>query len=327
MVNLLPYTEVYGGRLKDKAALLASSSGGAFVALSDVFLRNGDAIACSTYNFETQQQEFRIITDVLGRNQARGSKYMQSIPGDIFKEAELWLIHHPEKKLFFIGMGCQVAGFQKYAEMKGFLERVIVVDIICYGLPSPQIWREYAESLTKSKGRISALNFKDKRNGWKKPTAFAVIDNEEYSLREYVKVFYNRKELRLSCHKCPYTTTERYTDITIGDFWHIEDKIPNQYDKMGTSLFLVHTEKGKKLFEAAKPSLHWFESNTSDCWQTHLEKPTSMAAGREKFWEDYYTHGIDFVIQKYGNERFMDKVKRKARETLKFFGGGVTKLV
>ena len=36
-------TKVYAGRLKDRASLLRSSSGGAFVALSDCFLDNGDA--------------------------------------------------------------------------------------------------------------------------------------------------------------------------------------------------------------------------------------------------------------------------------------------
>ena len=40
MVDLID-TIVYAGRLKDKSALLSSSSGGAFTALSDFFLENG----------------------------------------------------------------------------------------------------------------------------------------------------------------------------------------------------------------------------------------------------------------------------------------------
>lgn len=324
MVKLLSETKVYGGRLLERTELLASSSGGAFTALSDVFLRNGDAIVCSTYNFETHRQEFRLIEDRESRDKARGSKYLQSIPGEIFKEVEVWIVNHPDKKLLFVGMGCQSAGFQKYAEWKGFRDRVTVVDIICHGSPSPQIWREYAESLKRSSGKMSFLTFKDKRDGWKKPTSIAVIDGKEYLLQKYVKVFYSRKEMRLSCHKCPYTTTERYTDITIGDFWHIEDRIPERYDEMGTSLFLIHTERGKELFENAKSSLYWFESSITDCWQLNLEKPTSIGEGREKFWKDYYAYGIKFIIKKYGNERFMDKVKRKVKKTLKSVRGGGT---
>ena len=131
---ILPETKVYGGRLKDRAELLASSSGGAFTALSDVALASGDAIVCSSYNFDTHQQEYKIITTLEDRNAARGSKYVQSIPGDVFRSAEEWLKRNPEKELFFFGMGCQAAGFQSYAEMKGLRDRVIVVDIIMFGL-------------------------------------------------------------------------------------------------------------------------------------------------------------------------------------------------
>ena len=60
----------------------------------------------------------------------------------------------------------------------------------------------------------------------------------------YVKVFYNRCALRPSCYECPYATTERKTDITIGDFWHIEETIPDFYNPNGNSLFLIHTNRG-----------------------------------------------------------------------------------
>lgn len=315
---LLPETKVYGGRLKNRAELLASSSGGAFTALSDVALAAGDAIACSSYNFNTHQQEFKLITSVKERNAARGSKYVQSIPGDVFRDAEEWLKRHPQRMVYFFGMGCQAAGFQSYAEVKGFRNRVTVVDIICHGSPSPQIWREYAEGL----GKLESLTFKDKRNGWKRPTAVAVINGTEESLKRYVKIFYNRKDLRLSCHKCPYTTTERMTDITIGDFWHIEDKIPEQYTEDGTSLFIIHTDNGMRLFEEAKKSLDWFETNTTDCWQLNLEKPTEMPKGRDRFWRDYYAHGINYIIDKYGSDSVMTKIIRNVELIMEMIRGG-----
>ena len=58
------------------------------------------------------------------------------------------------------------------------------------------------------------------------------------------KVFYNRCALRPSCYECLYATTERKTDLTIGDFWHIEETIPDFYDPNGNSLFLIHTNRG-----------------------------------------------------------------------------------
>ena len=49
-------TQVYAGRTKDREVLKHCSSGGAFTALSDVFLKNGDAVLCSGYNYNSHHQ-------------------------------------------------------------------------------------------------------------------------------------------------------------------------------------------------------------------------------------------------------------------------------
>ena len=255
-------TKVYAGRLKDRASLLRSSSGGAFVALSDCFLDNGDAVVCAVYNYEDHATEFQLIENREERDKAIDSKYMQSKPGKIYKTTEDWLINHPEKRLLFVGMGCQADGFRKFAEMKGFREQVWIVDIICHGSPSPRLWKEYAESAEKKYGKITYLTFKDKRNGWKAPTAYVTAGGQEHLIKDYVKVFYNQCALRPSCYECPYATTERKTDMTIGDFWHIEETIPDFYDEKGNSIFLIHTDRGEQLFETVKVKLEYRLSDT-----------------------------------------------------------------
>lgn len=117
MVDLID-TIVYAGRLKDKSALMSSSSGGAFTALSDFFLKNGNAVVAAIYNYENHTAEFQMIFDKVQRDKAKGSKYMQSKPGDIYREAYRWLMENPEKELLFIGMGCQADGFRKFSEIK-----------------------------------------------------------------------------------------------------------------------------------------------------------------------------------------------------------------
>lgn len=317
-------TVVYAGRVKDKSVLMRSSSGGAFTAVSDYFLSNGDAIVCAVYNYDTHDAEFQLITTEAERDAARGSRYMQSKPGNAFKDALRWLKANPDKNLLFVGMGCQAEGFRKFAEVADIRDRVWVVDIICHGSPSPKIWREYAVSLErKNGGRISKLSFKDKRNGWKRPIAMVDINGREVQLSDYVRVFYNRCALRPSCHECPFATTERKTDITIGDFWHIEDKMPDFYDENGNSLFLIHTDRGVELFDKIKDGLEYRESNTIDCWQANLEKPTPVSEKRVEFWRDYQRKGIDYIMKKYGTVSFQTKVKRKIIKLLT--GGGTAK--
>lgn len=311
-------TKVYAGRLKDRASLLRSSSGGAFVALSDCFLDNGDAVVCAVYNYEDHATEFQLIENREERDKAIGSKYMQSKPGKIYKTAEDWLINHPEKRLLFVGMGCQSDGFRKFSEIKEIRDRVYIVDIICHGSPSPKLWREYAESIQKKDGKITYLTFKDKRNGWKLPTAYVKVNGAEKPIKDYVKVFYDRCALRPSCYECPYATIVRKTDMTIGDFWHIEETLPDFYDPNGNSLFLIHTNRGEALFEKIRDDLDCRLSNTTQCWQVNLEAPTKKSEQREEFWNDYQKKGIDFVMKKYGTVPMKTKIKNKL---LKIMGG------
>ncbi len=318
-MNLID-TIVYAGRLKDKSALMSSSSGGAFTALSDAFLKSGDAVVAAVYNYENHTVEFQMILDEKQRERAKGSKYMQSKPGDIYQEAYHWLMDNPKKELLFVGMGCQSDGFRKFSEIKGIRDRVYIVDIICHGSPSPKLWREYAESIQKKDGRITYLTFKDKRNGWKSPTAYVKVNGAERPLKDYVKVFYNRCALRPSCYECPYATTERKTDMTIGDFWHIEETIPDFYDPNGNSLFLIHTGRGEELFEKIRDNMDYRLSNTAQCWQANLEAPTQKSEQRDVFWNDYQKKGIDFVIKKYGTVPMKTKVKNKLFKILR---GGV----
>lgn len=304
-------TKVYAGRSRNKEDLLRSSSGGAFVVLSDTFLNNGDAVVCAVYNYQTHTTEFQLVQSKEERDKAIGSKYMQSKLGQSFKIAEEWLKMNPGKGLLYVGMGCQADGFRKFAEIKGIRDRVWVVDIICHGSPSPRIWREYAKSLEDKNGKITYLTFKDKRNGWKSPTAFVVVNGQEILIKDYVKVFYNRCALRPSCYECPYATTERKTDITIGDFWHIEKTISDFYDSNGNSLFLIHTDRGEELFDILKENLEYRISDTKQCWQANLEAPTKRSEQRDIFWNDYQRKGVDFIMKKYGTTPLKTKIKNK----------------
>ncbi|MCC8094200.1 MAG: Coenzyme F420 hydrogenase/dehydrogenase, beta subunit C-terminal domain [Tannerellaceae bacterium] len=320
MSNLIK-TTVYAARVKDRELLERSSSGGAFTAISDYFLENGNAVVCAIYNYDSNRTEFCLVTDKKARDQALGSKYMQSNPSIIYKAALQWLKDTPERKLLFVGMGCQADGFRKFAETMRIRDRVIVVDIICHGSPSPKLWKQYADVLErKHGGKIEYLTFKDKRNGWNHPTAMAEINGEEFNLNDYVKIFYNQCALRPSCYECPYSTTERKTDITIGDFWHIEKTIPDFYDPQGTSSFLIHTERGLKVFNIIKAKLDYRSSNIEECWQVNLERPTEKSPMRERFWLDYRTKGIEFIMKKYGTDSVQKKVKKKLKHI--FRGGG-----
>lgn len=309
---------MYAARLKDSDLLYQSSSGGVFTALSNYFFRNGDAVVCSIYNLESKQTEYRLLTCSKEQELARGSKYMQSIPGDIFSKSAEWLFLNEGKTILFIGTGCQTAGFLRYAEIRGFRDRVYGVDIICHGSPSPMIWRDYAEQLEKKNNDlIQSLTFKDKRNGWNSPTACVRIGDKEIRIDSYVDLFYSGCILRPACYKCPYATVNRDTDITIGDYWGIEKVLPDFYSHNGNSLILIHTEKGKQLFEKAKMDLIYRESSIKDCLQPNLIAPTPISVERSRFWENYHKHGLNYASDELFKPRFISRVRGKIEHVYK----------
>lgn len=312
--------KVYAARVKDRQVLSESSSGGMFVALSDQILHAGGAVVCAVYDYQNYNTKYTLIETTDHRNSALGSKYMQSFPGEVFDEAVEWLSANPNKKILFVGMGCQAAGFKNYVTMKGMLDRVYIVDIICHGSPSPMLWKEYAKLIEKKYGgRITYLTFKDKRKGWKQPTAYALINGNEVDISDYVRLFYSRVALRPSCHVCPYACIERQTDLTIGDYWGIDTVIPDFYDPEGNSLVIVHNDRGLKLFEMIKDSIEYRASNATDCLQPNLERPTPVSEFREKFWLEYHEQGMKYIMKKYYTISIQSKIKNKL---FKIFGGG-----
>ena len=44
----------------------------------------------------------------------------------------------------------------------------------------------------------------------------------------------------------------RQSDITLGDFWGVEDKCPEMSDGNGTSLLLIHSERGRLALNGVK---------------------------------------------------------------------------
>lgn len=305
------HNSFYACRIKDEKELMESSSGGMFTALSGYLLENGGAVVCSLYNYKNNSVEYRLIESKECIGKARGSKYIQSKMGNIYDVCYKWLIDNPGKKIIFFGVGCQAAAFESYMTMKEMIDDVYVVDIICHGSPSPLIWREYIDILEKKyEGKISSVNFRDKRNGWLKPEEVAKINGQEVSLKEYKKLYSRRYMMRPSCHICPYTKVTRNTDITIGDYWGVENYYYEFYSEKGNSLVIIQSAKGEELFDKVKPYIEYIECEQEKCIQLNLCNPTSKSKYRNIFWKDYKKYGLKYVLNLYVRDNYLNKIKR-----------------
>ena len=294
------HTHIYAAKVKDSNTLFSSSSGGMFSVLSDLFFERNDSVVSCVYSYEKNAVCFSFLEDQSIRNEARGSKYIQAETGNTFREIIRWLSRNSKNNMLVVGTGCQIAGLDLLLKEKRLRDRVVLVDLICHGAASPGLWKNFLCKVEKENGgKIHYLTFKNKRNGWENPSVFVKIKDKEVSIKSYADWFYMGWTLRKSCYQCPYTRIDRHSDLTIGDFWGIQNVMPDFYDKMGVSLVITHSPKGEKIFQKITKSIEYCESNRIDCLQPRLKVPPICPKNREKFWQDMKKKGLDYCEKRY----------------------------
>lgn len=297
----------YAARHKDMNEIETSRSGAVFIAISDYILEQGGVVYGVGYT-----DHFRVVhkraTTKEERNEFKGSKYVQSDMNTVFRQVKKDLSEG--KTVLFSGTPCQTSGLNSYIG-KRLRENLFLVDIVCHGVPSPFMWRDYISYLEKKQGsQICWVNFRDKKEyGW-------AAHHETFKFvkgggkMSFTFLFYRHIMFRKSCGKCHFTNLRRTGDITIADFWGWEKTDPNfNADDKGCSLVLLNTEKGRKLFEAVQDRLNLISAELDNCMQPNMKYPSEVHPKREQFEREYATKGFEYVYFKYGEEGWRYKLR------------------
>lgn len=245
----------YAVKNKDISIQKQSSSGGVFSALASLIMKNGGVVyGVSVDNFKA----YHAKADNLERlSEFRGSKYVQSDLQNTFKE-----IKEDLKKgttVMFSGTPCQVEGLITFLGKK--YHNLITIDFACHGVPSPKTFRLYMSNLQeKYEKKLSKVNFRDKKINWKRFSFTAEFsDGSQFSepleKNLYLRGFTDNLFLRPSCYDCAFKKAFRVSDITLADFWGIQDAYPEYYDEMGVSLCCANSLRGLTLIKQASDLL------------------------------------------------------------------------
>ena len=318
----LPQPDAYAARHKDMREVETSRSGAAFIAISDYVLENGGVVYGAGYT-----DHFRVVhkraTTKEERDEFKGSKYVQSDMNTVFRQVKKDL--KDGLTVLFSGTPCQTAGLNSYIGRK-LRERLILVDIVCHGVPGPYLWRDYIAYLEKKQGdKICWVNFRDKQKfGWKAHRETFKFVNMGGGKMSFTYLFYRHIMFRHSCGVCPYTNTRRPSDITIADFWGWEKTDPDiNKDDKGVSLILVNTKKGREIFDAIKDRMTVIPAKLEDCLQPNLLHPSAIHSKRMEFERNYEHKGFEYVMKKYDQDhwkkkfrKFAGRVKRKIKKIL-----------
>lgn len=321
--ELLRGESTYACAAAERDLRLASSSGAVFTLLAEDTLRDGGVVCGAAFDGPERVRHVLVETpEQLSR--IKGAKYVQSEIGDVFQRIDSAL--KSGRRVLFSGTGCQAAG------LKSFLgcdpEELLTVDMICHGVPSPAVWRDYLKEMGKD-SPVAAAEFRAKEpSGGRSCFRLRFVNGEElghaYQDDLYVKGFLQNLYLRESCFSCPFKGTQRCSDMTIGDFWSVKEYHPALDDGYGVSAVLTHSEKGDRAFRRILTQLNWERARASEaaCWNECLLRSVAPTDKRAVFYSRWRSEGLldllgDLTAEKDERSNNKTSIAKKALRKLK----------
>lgn len=303
---------------KNNKTLIKSASGGVFAELAKYVLRNEGVVFGAAMLFKSGVPIVRHIKidSEIDLWKLQGSKYVQSDCKGIYNEVKQELSKN--KPVLFSGTPCQVASLKKFIGNADKEENLILIDIICHGVPSQKMFQDYiACEAEKISGEIFDFKFRDKNIGWGNKGSISYIDRHgkrkikkiSVQLSSYYYYFEYGKILRKNCYNCIFSQEKRVSDITIGDYWGFGEAHPNYLkshggifeEEKGISCILVNTEKGKTFLSECSDAFKLCESTFDQVARVNLQlkHPSQKTNDRDKIMKLYGEYGYKAIDNDY----------------------------
>ncbi|MCH5208991.1 MAG: Coenzyme F420 hydrogenase/dehydrogenase, beta subunit C-terminal domain [Oscillospiraceae bacterium] len=307
-------TRVYCGYSLNEEIRYNSTSGGFFSELALKLFEKGDAVVFGAA-YETLSTVCHIeITSPEELPKIRRSKYVQSEIREAYPKIENHL--NTGKTVMFCGTPCQCAAVKQYMEFKKVnTENLYLVDFICHSVNSPYAYSAYLDDIEHQYGKaVKRVWFKNKEKSWQQfSTRIDLENSDNYYLKDrYEDSFYkgflkHRLFSRPSCMDCQFKGVERISDITLADAWGIN--MQSGDDKHGISTAIVHSEKGKELFDSIRSKIYCEEKTAEMAAKGNVHLNNSVKPGP---YSDYFyrrlAQKIPFsqIIEEIDSENFVD---------------------
>ena len=306
-----------------------SASGGAFSAIAERCLNMDFTICGSKLKFEENvYAEHIAINDINRLSELCGSKYTQSSLNNVYPLIEDALRHN--KHVLFSGVPCQVAEVKEMFSQ--YNELLYTIDIICHGVPSKAIFIDYIKNCeAKQNGRIVDFTFRDKEYGWGK-LGSAILTNKNKTKKinfteedsSYYSFFMDGCIQRRNCFTCPYAKEERYSDLTLGDYWGVEIFQPEILksnggpldEKKGVSAVLVNSRKGKELMEDIDANIVRADVRNIIQGNSQLRHPVPKNDLYELIIKKYRDYGYKNIEKYFGMIRMKKRIKNAIKKIL-----------
>lgn len=332
--------KVYAAINCDTTVRAESSSGGVFSLLAQAVLGRNGVVFGARYdnNFKVVHGSIEHLEDL---HLLRGSKYAQSDMGESLSDVKRLLT--AGREVLFSGTPCQVAGLKHFLHQDYPL--LITVDVACHGVPSPAIFERY---LSEQKQRVERANkgvrvelknftFRNKEAGWRHynvVSMYNIVSGEEglqnkrikitqpFFRNEFMRGFLHNLFLRPICYQCPSKKFTSGSDITIADYWGIENCAPQMDDDKGTSLVIVLTSRGQRMWDSIASGIKAQPTKMADALSGNhaLVSSENIPAHKELFFADLSRMTLAKAVEKHTKTPVSKKIKRTIIKIAKLFG-------
>lgn len=309
--------KVFAAYTKNEAIRLDSTSGGIHSTLAQEVYSRGGYVGGAIYNHDHTVSHM-VSNEESDLPRIRSSKYLQSNLQGQYKEVKNLL--EQGKEVFYCGAPCQIQALYKYLRKE--YDNLSTCDFICLGVNSPKVFLKYMDYLEQKHGaKAKEIKFKNKKWGWHNFSLRVNFENgQEYCEDRYHDLFFigylqSRNFMRPSCYQCQFRTYPQRSDITLADFWGLENIDKSLDQDKGTSLVMINSEKGLSLFERVKDKIVWKEFDFEKAKQGNpaiSSSPKIMQNDRDDFFKAMDSMPFDKVARRFFPlPGYIYKLKRK----------------
>ena len=245
-----PYAAGPGGVPVPAAVRQTSTAGGVFPLLAEYILDEGGVVFGAALDQELRVRHIA-VKDKAELPRLQGAKPVQSDLGDSFRRVRHYL--DQGRRVLFSGTPCQVDGL--YHFLGEHPERLLTCDVVCSGVSSPGVWGQLVRSMAYIKrqppvdvcfcGKLPGE--KDRR--FRVRFAGGAQYDAPFGKSDFGRGLRQRLFLRPSCHRCPYTSTDRPADLTLGIYRDPPKDFHPEVPRYSISLLLVNSAKGAHYFD------------------------------------------------------------------------------
>jgi len=305
---------------KDDEQLKFSASGGVFATVAKMVIEKGGVVfGCALINRNGKlSSEHIAIENIKDLRKLQGSKYVQSSLENILSDIKREV--HSGRLVLFSGTPCQAVACRSVVG-DGKFSNMLIMDIICHGVPNARFFNSYILELEKRlNGKIFNFDFRDKKNGWGLTANIKYIDHknvirekkQRMALSSYYSLFLNSDIYRDSCYKCAYAGEKRIGDWTIGDYWGIQNEHPELLienggsinEKKGVSCIMINNLQGEQFWNMVQNRFNFFDSSFENIARHNgqLLNASNKGVWHDRIMEMYANTGYSEIEKWYSKQ-------------------------